>query len=70
MVQSDAELFQVIAALHPVGGFTDLLYGREQQPHQDGDNGDHDQQLDQGKCTAPIHRMLPSRKARPKMTKS
>ncbi len=45
-----AELFQIVAALHPVRGFTDLLHGRQQQADKNGDDGNHDQQLDEGEA--------------------
>jgi hypothetical protein len=41
------QLFQVTLACGAVGGLADLLDGREQQANQDGDDGNHHQQLDQ-----------------------
>ena len=56
IVQRDAELFQIIAAFHPVGGLTNLLDGGQQEADQDGDDGDHYQQLNQGESRSAIHR--------------
>jgi len=47
-MQSQAELFKVVFALGASGGFTGLLYGRQQQRDEDGDNGYDHQQFDQG----------------------
>src|SRR5262249_20248260 len=46
-VQGDADLLEVVAALHSAGGLTDLLDGGQQQADQDGDDRYHHQQLDQ-----------------------
>jgi hypothetical protein len=46
-VQGQADLLQVVGAFHAVGGFADLLHRRQQEPHQDADDADHDEQLDQ-----------------------
>src|SRR5579875_657223 len=40
-------LLEVVLALHPRCGFADLLYSRQEQSDQDGDDGDHHQQLNQ-----------------------
>src|SRR5262245_56263251 len=50
LVGSQAELSQVVAALHAAGGLSDLLHRRQEQADQDGNNGDDDQQLDQRKA--------------------
>src|SRR5262249_49757709 len=47
VVESEADLFQVVGALDAAGGFPDLLNGRQQQPDQDRDDGDYHQQLDE-----------------------
>jgi len=47
IVQAEAELLEVIGALHPVGGLADLLDRGQQQPDQDGDDSDDNEQLDQ-----------------------
>ena len=46
--QSEAELFQVVGAGHAVGSFAHLLHGRHKQGDEDGDDGNHHQQFDQG----------------------
>jgi hypothetical protein len=48
IVQSQTNLFQIVAALHPVGCFPDLLHSREQESDQDRNNRDDDKELDQG----------------------
>jgi hypothetical protein len=45
-VNGDADLLEVVGALHACGGLADLLHGGQQQPDQDRDNRDDDQQLD------------------------
>ena len=47
VVDGQADLLEVVRALHPVGGLADLLDRGQQQADQDGDDGDHHQQLDQ-----------------------
>ena len=47
--RGQAELFQVVRALHAARGFPRRLYGWKQQPHQHADNGDRRQQLDERK---------------------
>lgn len=54
VVQSEADLLQIVGALHPVGCFPYLLDGWEEQADQDGDNRDNDQQFDQGKATSAL----------------
>jgi hypothetical protein len=46
-VDPDAELLDVVGARHACGGLAHLLDGGEEQADQDGDDGDHHQQLDQ-----------------------
>src|SRR5262249_9130751 len=46
-------LAQVAAARDPETGLTHLLDSGEQQADQDGDDGNHDQQLDQREATPP-----------------
>jgi hypothetical protein len=50
VVNSQAQLFKVVGASGAVSGFTDSLHCREQQSNQDAHNGDHHQQLDEGKA--------------------
>ena len=47
VVDGQADLLQVVRALGPGGGLPDLLDGGQEQADQDGDDGDHHQQLDQ-----------------------
>src|SRR5262249_40776001 len=47
-----ADLFEVVLALSAVGGFPDLLHGGHEQADQDGDDGDHDEELNQRECPA------------------
>jgi hypothetical protein len=46
-MQGEADLLQVVAALHAVGRLAHLLDRRQQQADEDGDDRYHDQQLDQ-----------------------
>src|SRR5260370_34486073 len=48
-MQCQSDLMKVVLATGAVGGFPHLLDGREQKSHQDGDDGDHDQQFNQRK---------------------
>jgi hypothetical protein len=47
VVQGQAVLFEVVLALRSPRRLPCLLYGWQQESDQDGDNGDHHQQLDQ-----------------------
>jgi len=57
IVGGQADLVEVVLAAHAVGGLADLLDGGQQQADQDGDDGDHHQQLDQRE-RRPSKRML------------
>jgi len=46
-VTGQGDLFEVVLALRAVGRPADLLDGGDEQADQDGDDGDHHQQLDQ-----------------------
>jgi hypothetical protein len=46
-----ADLLEVVGTLHAGGRLADLLHGRQQQSDEDGDDGDHHQQLDEGERT-------------------
>src|SRR5262249_55972942 len=47
-VQGQAELVEVVPALDALGHGADLLDGGQQQPDQDGNDGEDDEQLNQG----------------------
>jgi hypothetical protein len=51
-LERQAQLLEVLLALHPGRGFADLLHGRQEQAEEDADDGNHDQQLDQGETRA------------------
>src|SRR5262249_968867 len=44
-----ANLLEIVLALRPAGGLAHLLHGRHEQTDQHGNDGNHHQQLDQGK---------------------
>jgi hypothetical protein len=58
VVESQTELLQIIFAARTAGRFPRLLHGGQQQRDQDGDNGDHNQQLDQGKSLPAVVRTV------------
>jgi hypothetical protein len=47
VLDRDAQLLEVVAALHARGSLADFLHGGQEQADEDGDDGDHHQQLDQ-----------------------
>src|SRR5204863_166739 len=47
VVSGQTELLEVVGALHAAGGFAHLLYRGQQQPDQNGDDRNHDKNLDQ-----------------------
>ena len=49
-MEGDADLLEVVDALHPPGRFARGLYGGQQKCDQDRDNRDHDQELDEGEA--------------------
>jgi hypothetical protein len=49
------DLLEVVGALGAAGGLARRLDGRQQEGDQDGDDGDHDQQLDQGEAAMSAH---------------
>src|SRR5262245_21920117 len=53
VVQAEADLLEIVGALHPVGGLPDLLNGREKQADQDRDDGDDDEEFDERKPWRP-----------------
>ncbi len=52
VVQSDAELLEVVFAGRPPGRFPRLLNSRQEQGDQDCNDGNHHQQLDQGESSS------------------
>src|SRR6516225_128005 len=52
IVHGQSNLLEIVLALHAVGGFANLLHGGQQQAYQDGNDGNHHQQLDQGEAPA------------------
>jgi hypothetical protein len=48
IVDREADLLEIVRALHAGGGIADLLDRGQQQADQDGDDCDDDEQLDQG----------------------
>jgi hypothetical protein len=52
LVKGQHNLFEVVLALDTGCSFARHLDGWEQQPHEDRDDGDHDQQLDQRETTS------------------
>jgi hypothetical protein len=51
VVKSEANLLEIIFALSSAGSFPRLLNGRQQQCHQNCNDGDHHQQLNQRKAS-------------------
>ena len=49
IVDRQADLFQVIAALREAGRFAGGLYGRQQKGNQNADDRDNDKQFDERK---------------------
>ena len=59
VVHPNPDLLEVITAAHAAGGFTSGLYGWEQQPDEDADDGDHNEQLHERECVSgAIERMI------------
>ena len=56
VVTGEADLLEVVTALDAGGSRADLLDGEEQQADEDGDDGDHHQQLDQRERRGPVPR--------------
>src|SRR5262249_51418855 len=59
-VQGQADLLQVVAAEDPGGRRPDLLDGRQEEADQDGDDADHDKQLDQCEGSSSAHGVPPA----------
>src|SRR5262249_41896490 len=47
VVEGERQLLEVVLAAGPVGSLAHLLHGGQEQADEDGDDGDHHQQLDQ-----------------------
>jgi hypothetical protein len=61
-VHGQHQLLDVVGTLRSRSGLTNLLHGWQQQADQDGDDGDHHQQLDQREAkphTTSYHRKTP-----------
>src|SRR4051812_19525916 len=58
ILQSEADLLQMIAALHSSSGFAGRLNRRQQQRDEHADDGNHHQQLDESKTALPHVRLL------------
>ena len=56
-VHRQRHLLEVVGSSDAGGGFADLLHGRQEQADEDGDDGDHHQQLDQGETSQSRPRM-------------
>jgi len=52
-MHGQAELFEVILALRHVSRLAHLLDGRQEQANEDGDDGNHHQELDQREADPP-----------------
>ena len=52
-VCGDADLLEVVLALHAGRGAAHLLHGRHQKADEDGDDGDDHEQLDQREPVTP-----------------
>src|SRR5690348_16887347 len=52
IVDGQSELFEIVAALHAGGGLADLLHRGQQETDEDGNDGDHHQELDQRETSA------------------
>ena len=50
IVQSQPHLFQVVGTLGAGSSFPNALHRRNQQTHQNRNDGNHHQQFNQGKC--------------------
>src|ERR1700737_4184010 len=49
IVDGKANLLEVVGTTYPIGGLAHFLHRREKQSNQHADDGNHHQQLDQGK---------------------
>ena len=65
VMKRESDLFEIVLALRSAGSFASLLYSREQQGDEDGNNGDYDEKLNQGEASfgRSIHGALQERKS-------
>src|SRR5262249_60991536 len=52
-VEGQADLLEVVGALRAPGGLADFLHRGQEQADEDGDDGDHNQQLDEREGATP-----------------
>jgi hypothetical protein len=52
-VESEGDLLEVIRTLHAAGSLAGGLHRRQEEGHQDADDGDDDEQLDERKAFRP-----------------
>ena len=55
VVDRQSQLLEVVGALHAAGRLAGGLHRRQEQGHQDADNGDHDEELDERETRGRIH---------------
>lgn len=55
VVEGETDLFEVILALASGCCFPDLLDGWEEESDEDGDDGDHHQEFDEGETFSILH---------------
>ena len=60
VMHGQADLPEVVLAGGAVGGLAHPLHGQQEHANEDGDDGDHHQQFDQGETHAPLHRKVPA----------
>ena len=58
VVDRQANLLEIVAATHSPSGFTCSLNGRQEQPHQNANNGDHNQKFTNVKPRLPFERCM------------
>jgi hypothetical protein len=54
----NADLLEIVGALDARGGGANLLDGRQQEPNQNGDDGNDDKKLDEREGTPLWHRSI------------
>src|SRR6202022_1004982 len=58
IVEGKPDLLQVVLTFDASGGLANLLNSGQQQPDEDGDDGDHDQQFNQCEGGAPSRQRM------------